>query len=315
MDLIPPPVLRPGATVGLIAPASAPRDLDRAARGIETLEELGYEIRGERSWPRAVGYLSAPDRVRAEAANRAFADPDLSALIAVRGGFGCLRILSDLAFEELRRSPKLIVGYSDVSALQLAALARAGVPSLAGPMVDPDWAEIDSWSRDRFLDAVGREGAGDVPLTGPDSEVHVLRRGRGEGVLIVSNLTLLTRLLGTPYLPDLAGAILLVEDVGEPPYRIDGMLAQLALAGVLEEVSGLLFGRFSDAESEGPTLSLDAVLEEYADRVAGPVVASVAYGHRRPSGSFPVGVPAVLEAEDESARLRTRTSSPGGPSP
>lgn len=291
--------------LGLIAPSSAPRDPDRSDRGIERLEAAGFTVRGPRRWPDRRGYFAAPHARRLQQLNDQITDPALDGLVAVRGGYGCLPLLPEIRYERLRTSPRLIVGYSDLSALQLAVLRRSGVPSLAGPMVDPDWAEIDPWTEEQFLRLAGGGAPGPVALAPPDVEVRVLREGRATGPIVATNLTLLTRLMGTDYLPDLTGAILLLEDVGEPPYRVDGMLAQLELSGHLGALGGLLFGRFSESDPEGPSLSLEDVFGRYGEIVDGPVVSNVAYGHERPLGSFPVGVPAELEAGDSNARLRT----------
>lgn len=304
MDLIQPPPLAPGDVLGLIAPSSAPRDPAHSDRGLDRLEEAGFEMRGPRRWPDQEGYLAAPHGDRLRRLNEQLNDPALDGLIAVRGGYGCLPLLPEIRYERFRRMPRLLVGYSDLSALQLAVLRRSGVPSLAGPMVDPDWAEIDPWTEEQFLRLAGGNTPGPIGLHPPEDGVRVLAEGRARGRLIASNLTLLTRLIGTPYLPDLTGAILLLEDVGEPPYRIDGMLAQLVLAGHLQELGGLLFGRFSEGDAEGPTLSLEEVLTRYADSVDGPVASDVAYGHERPLGSFPVGIEAALDVDGSSARLR-----------
>ena len=313
MDLNRPPALGPGAVLGLIAPSSAPRDPDHSDRGIDRLEAAGFTVRGPRRWPDQRGYFAAPHARRLQRLNDQIADPALDGLIAIRGGYGCLPLLPEIRYERLRASPRLIVGYSDVSALQLAVLRRSGVPSLAGPMVDPDWAEIDSWTEEQFLRITGGALPGPIALAPPDAELRVLRDGRAAGPILASNLTLLTRLVGTDYLPDLTGAILLLEDVGEPPYRLDGMLAQLQLSGLLDVLGGLLLGRFSESDPEGPSLSPEEVLDRYAEFVDGPVVSNVAYGHERPIGSFPVGIDGELEAGDGDVRLRATAPLTAGP--
>lgn len=313
MDLSRPPALGPGDTLGLIAPASAPRDPEHSDRGIDRLEAAGFTVRGPRRWPERHGYFAAPHAQRLQRLNDQLADPALDGVIAVRGGYGCLPLLPEVRYDRLRSAPRLIVGYSDLSALQLAVLRRSGVPSLAGPMVDPDWAEIDPWTETQFLRLAGGGPPGPIALAPPDQEPRILREGRAAGPILASNLTLLTRLMGTDYLPDLTGAILLVEDVGEPPYRVDGMLAQLRLSGDLGDLGGLLFGRFSEGDPEGPSLPRDEVLDRYAQSVDGPVVANVAYGHERPLGSFPVGIEAELEAGDGEARLRATVPLTEGP--
>ena len=265
---------------------------------------LGY--RAERVRPRyaAHGYLAGPDADRLAELNTVLRDPDLKAVFCVRGGYGTLRLLPRLDYTAARAHPKLLVGYSDITALQLALFHRAGWRSLSGLMVASDWHAPDP-DAERLFWALARGGMPD-PLLGPGGEVLAPERpGTAEGVLLGGNLSMLCRLVGTPYLPPLEGAILFLEDVGEPPYRIDGLLAQLRLAGLLERLGGLLFGRFTgwDEEEAAPTLSLDEVLREYASDVDGPVASSLVYGHLPRKNTLPLGVRARLSVTEDAAAL------------
>ncbi|MGB3542413.1 S66 peptidase family protein, partial [Rubrivirga sp.] len=208
-------------------------------------------------------------------------------------------------YDAARANPKLIVGYSDITALHLALYAKAGLTGVSGPMVASDWAKgLDAETEDHFWAVAG--GAHDYDLEGPGGEkLTALEDGIAEGVLLGGNLALVASLVGTPYLPDLEGAILFLEDVAEAPYRIDGMLARLRLAGVLEKLGGIVFGLFTDAEVKPgrPTLTVDQVLAHYARFVDGPVASGLVYGHVTRKATVPVGVRARLEVGG-TARLR-----------
>ncbi|HEX8385111.1 MAG TPA: LD-carboxypeptidase, partial [Rubricoccaceae bacterium] len=220
------------------------------------------------------------------------------------GGYGVLRLLDRLDYDAARANAPLVVGYSDVTALHLALYAQSGLPGLSGPMVAPDWPHIDADTEAHFW----RLASGEAPveIAGPgDDQPYGLRDGEAEGVLLGGNLTLVAALLGTPFLPDLTGAILVVEDVGEAPYRVDGLLARLKLAGVLERLGGLVFGLFTGADPlpGRPSLALDEVLDHYAACVDGPVAAGLTYGHVRRKVTLPVGVRCRLTVDGTDARL------------
>lgn len=303
-----PPPLTPHSRIAVAAPSSAVLDRADAEAGLEALRQRGLDVEIGRSLAPRMGYLSGPDETRAAEMNVLFARDDIDAIVCVRGGYGALRILDALDYDALAAHPKLIVGYSDITALHLAAWARAGVPGLSAAMVAPDWPSLDAASEQQFWDLAG--GAHPWEVTGPGGEALVpLRVGEAEGPLLGGNLSLIAALLGTPYLPDLTGAILFVEDVGEPPYRIDGLLARLRLAGVLERLGGLVIGAFTGAEtaSDRPSLTIDEVIGHYAGFVNGPVARGLVYGHFARKTPLPVGVTARLRVGAE-AHLTTLSS-------
>ncbi len=303
-----PPPLRRDGTVAVAAPSSAPPDPARYRAGLDALRARGLAVEA----PGAIrphGYLAGPDGLRVEGLNDLLRRDDLDAIFCARGGYGVLRLLPHLDYEAARAHPKLIVGYSDITALQLALWAKAGVPSLSAAMVAPDWSRMDGWSEDAFWKLAGGEAP--VEIVGPGEKPLVgVRAGEAEGGLLGGNLTMVCALLGTPYLPDLDGAILFLEEVGEAPYRVDRLLAQLDLAGVLGRLGGLVYGAFTGAAppKNRPSLSLREVAEHYANRVGadrggGPVAGGLVYGHLRPKAALPVGVRARLAVEGDRATL------------
>ena len=298
-----PAALRPGDTIAVVAPASAPASPDLLERGIAYLEGLGYQVdAGRPDAPQ--GYLAASDASRLDSFNAALRRPDVKAIFCVRGGYGALRLLPEIDYAAARRHPKLVVGYSDVTALHLALYAKADLPGLSGPMVAVEWGALDAASERLFWELM--EGATPQPLLGPGGEaLQPIRSGTAEGVLLGGNLTLLTRLIGTPYLPDLSGALLFLEEVGEAPYRIDGLLAQLKLAGILDRLGGLIFGGFteSDPQPGRPSLPLDDVLGHYTRDLSCPVAKGLVYGHFPVKSTLPIGVQARLEVDVRTAAL------------
>lgn len=298
-----PPPLAPGARIRIIAPASAPLDLDRIHAGVRTLRSLGFVVDDPREI-NAFGYLAGTDAERLAELNDALSAPDVDALICVRGGYGVLRLLDGINFDAARTHPKLLIGYSDITALQLSLFHRAGWASISGPMVAVEWHEPDPLWMDPFL-AMAR-GACPSPFEQANGEpLHVHKAGKVEGTLLGGNLTLVSRLLGSSYSPNYEGAILFLEDVGEAIYAVDSLLAHLHLNGVLRALGGLVFGQFTDAPPLGarPTLTLHDVFAHYATFVNGPVLSNLNYGHFPIKSPLPIGVRARLEAKDTNGAL------------
>jgi len=297
-----PPPLLPGAPVAVVAPASAPRTQSTYEDGLARLKET-YEVR--RAWTPGTerGYLAAPDRERVTSLHRALEDPEIRAIICVRGGYGCLRILPRIDWALARQHPTLLVGYSDVTVLHLALYAKARWPGLSGPVVT-EWPSVDeatrgsfrAWSQGRTADFVADFDASLTPLA----------PGTAAGPLLGGNLSVLTRLVGTRFAPDFEDAILVLEEVAEAPYRVDRMLAHLEHAGVLDAVAGVILGDFTtgDLDPDKPALSLSDVFTDYLTSRSYPVVKGLPYGHCLPRCSLPIGVPVQLRATAEDASMK-----------
>jgi muramoyltetrapeptide carboxypeptidase len=297
-----PAALRPGDAIAVVAPASLPREADRLPRGIAHLESLGYRVEVARAAWHAHGYLAGPDEERLAEFNGFLRRDDLKAIFCVRGGYGTLRLLPLLDYEAARRHPKLLVGYSDITALHLALYHRAGWVGLSGPMVAVEWGVMDEATERLFWDLA--QGRLPQPLLGPGGEAP-LRPGTAEGILLGGNLSMLVRLIGTPYLPPLDGALLFLEEVGEQPYRLDALFAQLKLAGLLGRLGGLLLGGFTEWEppDDRPTFTPDEVFDAYLRSAPFPVARGLVYGHFPVKNTLPVGVRARLEVTGAEATL------------
>lgn len=292
---MPASVLAPGSAIGIIAPSSPAWRPERLERGLAALEDAGFRPVWEPAAPR--GYLAGTDAERLKIINGMLRRPDLHALMCVRGGYGALRILDRLDFAAARRYPKLLTAFSDGTALQLALLKEAGWRSLSGPLV-VEWAEIGERTRTAFLELA----RGEVPA---DKGLVPVRPGEVTGPLVGGNLATIVRLVGSPYLPPLCGAILFVEEVGEAPYRIDALFAQLRLSGILGRIGGLVLGAFTGWEPrhDRPVLSPSEIFADYLEAAPYPVASNLAYGHFPDRATMPVGVRARLTVTDSDARL------------
>ncbi len=295
-----------GGTIGIVSPAGSPSrvDLDRA---VTVLTGRGYRVVvGEHAANSAAGggfpYLAGTDADRAADLNAALSDPAIDLVLCARGGYGCARLLDLLDYDAVRRDPKPIVGYSDITALSLALAARAGVASFSGIMATAGdgFGEntLDPFSEASFWQAVGANGFRSA-YTAPEGVVPwTTHRAPASGANIMAGtvfpvcLSLLVSLVGTPYLPDLTGAILLIEDVHEELYAVDRMLTQLRQAGLLAALSAVLIGSFTGTTDKElvllqagvPRLVLDATPRSVA------VASGIAYGHIPRRLTLPVGV-------------------------
>jgi muramoyltetrapeptide carboxypeptidase len=292
--LIKPPGLKPGDRIGVVAPAGvvAPQELES---GVARLAALGFEVQvgAAVQGPRA-RYLAAPDAARAADLSAFLADRTIKAVIAARGGYGSARLIPHLDLE--RAQPKVVVGSSDLTVLLAFLQSRLGWVVFHGPMVAPNFgrspAALTDDSFRRVLFAPGQAGTIAPPGVRP------LRRGRARGRLAGGCLSLLVSTLGTPYEIDTRGALLLIEDINEAPYRLDRMLTQLRHAGKLEQARGVVFGRMVGCHPEPQAgYALDAVLVELLGEFAGPVVVDFPAGHGGEQVTLPLGVEATLDAD------------------
>jgi muramoyltetrapeptide carboxypeptidase len=298
-----PRALRPGDLIGVAAPAG-PVEEARLVRGVAELESLGFAVRVAEGVLARGGFTAGTVGDRLAQLHGLLADPDVAAIVCARGGAGAGRLLERLETRRLRETPKPLLGYSDITWLHLA-LAREGVTSLYGPMAARELAGGEkAYDRPSLLHALLGEGA--AYASGED-ELLPLRPGEVEGVLRGGCLSILAAAAGTPWALRSAGepTILFLEDVDEPPYRIDRMLLQLAASGALEGVRGIVFG---DLKGCAPGLeddfTLEQVLLEALDGTAGPVALGLSSGHTSsPAITLPLGVRARLRCTPEEARL------------
>ncbi len=295
------PALPPGSLIGIVAPAG-PAAPERLAAVPALYARFGYRCRVYPGCSQRDGYLAGPDAQRLADLHAALADPEVAALHALRGGYGCMRLLDAVDTTLLRAHPKLLVGYSDLSALH-ALWAREGLPTLHAPMAASDLLlpgrEADREALFTLLQRGLRAGEVLAPALEP-APLHV--GGRAEGRLVGGNLSLVAALLGTPFAWDMRGALLFLEDVSEDLYRVDRLLTQLRLAGVLDAAAGIVLGSFTEAES--PTALLQSLLQPLCERQHKPLLAGWPGGHGTPNRPLPLGLRAVLDADAGTLTLR-----------
>jgi muramoyltetrapeptide carboxypeptidase len=304
-SLIRPPRLQPNSRVALIAPAGPLLERDDLTRAEELCRALGYRpVLGQNAYSK-YGYLAGTDDQRVEDLNWALTSRDVDAVWCIRGGFGMTRILDRVDYAGFARHPRVVIGYSDITALLLALHRHTGVVTFHGPMARAAMPPFSRWHFDRVLTQIG--AAGQLGRIAPPADVLVpqkdrivsLKAGTAEGRLVGGNLTLLDALIGTRHMPDLDGAILFLEDVGEDLYSVDRMLAHLRMAGALEDLAGVAVGRFTDMDrsSGDGALGFDEVLATYLEPLGVPVVYGFPIGHIDDQWTVPIGVKARLDAE------------------
>jgi muramoyltetrapeptide carboxypeptidase len=291
-----PRALAPGDVVGVCAP-SGPVNPDKLERGLVALREMGYEVR-ETSGTRArVRFTAGPAPDRLSDLHALFADDDVAGIVCARGGAGAIGLLQGLDLDLLRAHPKVFVGYSDLTLVHLA-LGRVGHVSVHGPMVSRELAD-DAFDRASFDFAVAGKGA---PYASEPDDLLVVREGEARGVLRGGCLSLLAASAGTPWaLAPEEDTILFLEDVDEPPYRIDRMLWQLRLSGAFERVRGVVLGDMRGcAPPYDADFGLEDVIREALSGLDVPVALGVSSGHtNNPFVSLPFGVPARLRCAAE----------------
>jgi len=280
--------LEPGDTVGVAAPAG-PFEAKPLLRGAAVLESMGFKVRMPSDPKPDRGYLAASDARRAEELHGLFADPDIRGIVCARGGYGAMRILDRLDGDLIGRHPKVLIGFSDITALLVTLYQRWGLVTFHGPMVT-SLARAGETTRRALAEAV----CGSAPLAFDLADGTTVHSGIVRGPFMAANLTTLCHLIGTPFEPDLAGHVLMIEDCGEAPYRIDRMLTQMRLAGCFDDLAGLLLGTFSDGASTEDVVPI--VADIFGDRPV-PTLAGIAAGHGEPNLTLPVGLEAALDAD------------------
>ncbi len=299
-----PPRLKAGDTIGLVSPSQARYERTPFAIAAENLQALGFKVKEGKALRARNGYFAGTDAERAGDLNAMFADPEVNGIISMSGGAGATRILHMLDYDQIRRQPKCLVGFSDITALLNAIQARTGLVTFHGQMAASDWNEFSlDYFRRVLIQAepvtFKNPAERGTVLTQVTDRIQTLRGGRARGRLLGGNLSVLNTLLGTPYLPDFRGAILFIEDVDEYIYRVDRMLAHLRAAGVLSQLAGVVVGQFVDCKpGEGyGRLALEEVFDDYFKPLNIPVYSGAMIGHIKRKFTVPVGLEAEIDAD------------------
>ncbi len=303
--------LQPGDTVGLVDPASALWEPVRVEIVEESLAALGFKTKRGANLLARRGYFAGTDEQRAADLNAMFADPDVRAIHCIRGGWGCARLLPLLDWKTISRHPKILLGYSDITVLLLALHAKTGLVTFHGPVGSSQWNPFNVGYLKRVLqegEAVTFENLKEIDedeLTVTENRVQTLHPGTARGRLLGGNLTVLTSLVGSGYLPDWEGYILFLEDVEEAPYRIDRMFTQLRLAGILQQARAVIWGNCTDCRpGEGfGSLTLREVLEDHIRPLGVPAWQGAMIGHIERQFTLPVGIEVEVDAAAGTVRM------------
>ncbi|MEM7575156.1 MAG: LD-carboxypeptidase [Bacteroidota bacterium] len=297
--LLKPARLQTGDQVMLICPGG-PINEARLQKAVANLTSLGLQPRLGKHVLAQNGFNAGTDAQRLEDLHAAFQDPNIKAVWPVRGGYGCTRLLPLIDFELIRAHPKLLIGYSDITALLLAFYQKTGLVGIHGPLGSSDFSDFNLG----HLRPLIMEGA-ETHLIHWAAEGVSLVGGKARGPLIGGNLTLLAAMAGTPYGFDAKGKLVFIEDVGEDPYSIDRMLTQLRQSARLDQASGIILGEFVGCEADPDDLSL-SLLDTLKGRLVEfglPLVYRMPFGHGDQNCSLPIGVQAELDADTGSLRL------------
>jgi muramoyltetrapeptide carboxypeptidase len=309
METIKPKALRRGDAIGVVAPAG-PLDRERIDRALARLRQRGFRTKTYGNIYRSRGYLAGDDATRAAELMAAFSDPETAAVWCARGGYGVARLLDRLDFDVIRLHPKVFVGFSDITALHLAIHKRTGLVTFHGPNLQDGFGKTDDMlaaNETALWRAVWAEEQSDPPsgyaldaVRMEQNSLRTIRPGRATGQLTGGNLAVLAGLMGTPFEIETAGRILFLEDVGERLYRIDRYLAQLWLAGKVQEPAGVLLGIFSyEEEPSEPPEALAELFDDYFGRLKVPVLAGFPAGHARENLTLPMGALVEIDAGDK----------------
>ncbi|MEM7568774.1 MAG: LD-carboxypeptidase [Pseudomonadota bacterium] len=304
--------LKRGDTAMIVAPAGAISDPFSLTLSTEALQAMGLKVKVGKYVLGRHGYLAGTDKERAEDVNAAFADPDVKAVFCLRGGWGCARMLPFVDFSVIAQNPKAIIGYSDVTTLLNAIYAKTGLVTFHGPNGDSPWRE-ETWRAFKSLLFDGKKPRladkpyADGTLAKRALRSRVVRPGMAEGRIAGGTLTLMTNLIGSPYMPDLTGHILCLEEVDEYVYRCDRMLTQLANAGILDDVAGVVLGSFTGCTVQ-PTgrISGFTLMEVFQHHFASrdiPCFYGLQFGHVETKLTLPIGARAKLDTADFSLTL------------
>jgi muramoyltetrapeptide carboxypeptidase len=299
-----PEPLKPGDTIGLISPAGSLYEEIPYRQAICLLQSLGFQVKCGRYWQAKWGYLAGTDQQRLYDLHNMFADPQVKAIITFRGGWGSARLLPYINFKLIAANPKVFMGYSDITTLLLSIYAQTGLITWYGA-VARDLGDDFTLNR---LKALLCQSSDTNPISNvlhsrdmlqAGNELIVLKHGTASGKLLGGNLTVLCSLIGSRYLPSWDGAILFLEDVGEATYRIDRLFCQLKLAGVLDNLAGIVLGTFVHCqEGKGDYgRSLEDIFRDYILPLGIPAFAGAQFGHIQQKVLLPVGANVQINAD------------------
>ncbi len=290
------PAIQPGDKIAVISPAGNVKE-SALRQGIRAIEAKGFKAQLGQHALIQYRELAGEDDQRIQDLLWALRDPDIRGIFFARGGYGSSRLLDILDRRGVGKQPKLLVGFSDTTAIQWALLKMWQWGSLSGPLVTELGGKLTPQSEGTFWESA-QGNTRSVNFDG--APVKVVKHGQAQGTLLPGCLTLICNLLGTPYMPDLSGAILVIEDIGEVPFRIDRMLVHLKNAGVFDKISALIIGEFLKSDAQTEAISHEELhqrLSEILSDFTGPIITGIPYGHGSNRWTLPIGLEALISTD------------------
>jgi muramoyltetrapeptide carboxypeptidase len=301
MTYIRPKKLQKGDVIGIISPASSPENYNLLNAGIRYIENLGYRIELGKHIYKNRGYLAGTDEERVSDIHQMFQDKKVKAVFCLRGGYGAFRLLDKINYDLIKTNPKIFVGFSEITALQMAFLQRANLITFAGPMVIPNFSgDVSEYTEENFWQMITSTRKVNRSFLLGLNKFSNVYSGICQGNLIGGNLAVFVSLIGTKYMPKLMEKILLLEDIGESPYKIDRMLNQLKLHQTFKKINGIILGNFVACSESNPdikTLTLDEVFNDYFNELKIPVIYNFPHGHVKDMLTLPIGVKIKLDTK------------------
>ncbi len=300
---IKPPALKPGDTIAITSPAGAVWDPAQVETFSTILKGFGFKIVLGKTLNEKFGYFAGTDELRANELNTFFADPSIKGIFCMKGGWGCARLLDKLDFKLIEKNPKVIIGFSDITTLLIAITAKTGLITFHGPVGNSGW---NNWTSDVFKNVTMNPHKLNVFMNPTNEDTIVtINSGRASGDLMGGNLTVIASLMGTLYLPEWKDKILFLEEVKEEPYSIDRMLTQLKLCGVLDQISGFVFGKCAKCLAEEPqkAFTFHEVILQHLKPLGIPAFYGAMIGHIENKLTVPLGIRATIDADKGSISL------------
>ncbi len=309
--LIKPPRLREGDLVGLIAPGGHTSDTS-IAKAVKNIEALGFRVKQGAHLREVHGNYAGSVQNRRDDLHAMFADPEVKAIWAIRGGSGCISILASIDYALIRANPKVLLGYSDITALHLAIHRHAGLVTFHGPVAS---STPSSYSTEHMLAVLmDPQRSYTIPMAmenarraqdEPHYAIRTVHEGKATGPLMGGNLSMVSALAGTPYAADFRNSILFIEEVNEAPYRIDRWMTQLDLSVGIAKAAGVMIGICDNCggHDEDITLTLDQTLDIHLQPLKTPAVSGYSFGHIRNQFTIPMGIRATLDTERQTVTL------------
>lgn len=294
--LLKPTALKRGDTVAITSPAGAVWDEVQIVKFVGILQGFGFKVKLGQTLKEKYGYFAGTDDLRAKELLDFFLDKEVQGIFCMKGGWGCARILDKINYSIIQNNPKVLIGFSDITSLMIAITSKTGLVTFHGPVGNSGWNDFTS---DYFTRILMKKETLSYSYPAGDVDAHyTINSGIAKGVLVGGNLTVLAGIIGSQYLPSWENKILFLEETGEEPYRVDRMLTQLKLSGVLNKISGFVFGKCVKCDAEEPekAFTLKQVLEQQIKPLGIPAFYGAMIGHIENKYTIPIGIEAEVDA-------------------